>query len=52
MQVTGKDPLPYGIEPNRKMLEEVVASAVSQKVLAQPLSLEQLFPAATHSLVG
>lgn len=52
MQITGKDPLPYGIEPNRKMLEEVIASAVSQKVLTQHVSLEQLFPAATHSLVG
>ena len=52
MQITGKDPLPYGIEPNRKMLEEVIASAVSQKVLTQHVTLEQLFPAATHSLVG
>jgi 4,5-dihydroxyphthalate decarboxylase len=52
MQVTGGDPLPYGIDPNRKMLEEVIASAVSQKVLTRPVTLEELFPAATHSLVG
>jgi 4,5-dihydroxyphthalate decarboxylase len=53
MQVTGKDdPLPYGIEANRKMLEEVIASAVSQKVIPRAVTLEELFPAATHSLVG
>ena len=30
MQITGKDPLPYGIEPNHGPLEELVASAKEQ----------------------
>ena len=52
MQVTGRDPLPYGIEPNRPMLEEVIRSALEQKIIMEPVTVEQLFPRNTHSLVG
>jgi 4,5-dihydroxyphthalate decarboxylase len=52
MEITGRDPLPYGIEPNRAMLEEAVASALEQKIIMQPVTLEELFPANTHALVG
>ncbi len=52
MEITGKDPLPYGVEPNRRMLEEVIASAVEQKVLSRPVTVHQLFPANTLALVG
>ncbi|MGZ5048932.1 MAG: ABC transporter substrate-binding protein [Usitatibacter sp.] len=52
MDITGKDPLPYGIEPNRKMLEEVVASALEQKIITRPVAVEELFPGNTHALVG
>ena len=52
MEVTGKDPLPYGIAPNRQALDELIASALEQKVLARPVSVEALFPANTHGLVG
>ncbi|MGZ5037088.1 MAG: hypothetical protein ACXWG1_06330 [Usitatibacter sp.] len=52
MEITGKDPLPYGIEPNRKMLEEVVASALEQKIITRPVAVEELFPGNTHALVG
>ena len=34
MEITGGDPLPYGIEPNRKVLEELVGHAVAQKIIA------------------
>ena len=52
MDITGRDPLPYGIEPNRAMLEEVIASALEQKIIMQPVTVEELFPKNTHSLVG
>jgi 4,5-dihydroxyphthalate decarboxylase len=52
MEITGKDPLPYGIAPNRKVLEEVVASALRQKIITKPMTVEELFAPNTHSLVG
>jgi 4,5-dihydroxyphthalate decarboxylase len=52
MQTTGRDPLPYGIEPNRQVLEELLQSALEQKVITQPLTVEELFPRNTHALVG
>ena len=52
MEITGKDPLPYGIEPNRKMLEEVAASALEQKIITRPVTVEELFPRSTHGLTG
>ena len=52
MEITGKDPLPYGVESNRRMLEEVIASALEQKVLTRPVTVEQLFPPNTLALVG
>ena len=52
MEITGKDPLPYGIAPNRQALEEVIASALEQKIITRPVTIEQLFPTNTHSLVG
>ena len=52
MDITGRDPLPYGIEPNRAMLEEVIDSALEQTIIMQPVTVEELFPKNTHSLVG
>lgn len=52
MQTTGADPLPYGIEPNRRMLDEAVASAVDQGIIPRSVALEELFPANTHALVA
>ena len=52
MEITGKDPLPYGIEPNRRMLEELAASALEQKIITGPVTVEELFPRSTHALVG
>jgi len=42
MDVTG-DPLPYGIEPNREMLEAVVHHAVEQGIIPRPIPIEELF---------
>ena len=52
MEVTGRDPLPYGIGPNRATLEEVVRSAFAQGIIARPVSVEDLFPRSTHTLVA
>jgi 4,5-dihydroxyphthalate decarboxylase len=51
MQVTGRDPLPYGIEPNRAVLETLIRHAVSQRILERPVAVESLFPKSTHHLV-
>jgi ABC-type nitrate/sulfonate/bicarbonate transport system substrate-binding protein len=52
MEITGKDPLPYGIAPNKQALEEVVRSALEQKIITRPVAVEELFPRSTHGLVG
>ena len=52
MDITGRDPLPYGIEPNRQALEEVARSALEQKIITKPVTLQELFPASTHALAG
>lgn len=52
MDVTGADPLPYGIDPNRLMLETALASAVEQGIIDRAPALDELFAPGTHHLVG
>ena len=52
IDITGKDPLPYGIAPNRQALEELIASALEQKIITRNITAEELFPRNTHGLVG
>jgi 4,5-dihydroxyphthalate decarboxylase len=52
IEITGRDPLPYGIAPNRQALEELVLYAVEQKIIPRRVDLEELFPPNTHGLVG
>jgi 4,5-dihydroxyphthalate decarboxylase len=42
MDITG-DPLPYGIEPNRRMLEAVIGHAVEQHIIPRRVDVEALF---------
>jgi len=42
MEMIG-DPLPYGIEPNRQMLESLIGYAVEQKILPRPFAVDELF---------
>ena len=42
MDVTG-DPLPYGIEANRKMLEAVIQHAVEQGIIPRRVAVDDLF---------
>ena len=46
------NPLPYGIAPNRKVLEELIGHAVTQGIIAKPVTAEALFAPSTHGLVG
>jgi 4,5-dihydroxyphthalate decarboxylase len=52
MHLTGADPLPYGLAPNRAMLEEALASAVEQGILTRRPALEELFAPNTHHLTA
>jgi 4,5-dihydroxyphthalate decarboxylase len=52
MEVTGRDPLPYGIGPNRGALEELIQGALEQKIIDRPITVEELFPRNTHALQG
>lgn len=49
---TGSDPLPYGIEPNRAVLDLLVEQALAQHILTRPVEVESVFAPATHDLVG
>jgi 4,5-dihydroxyphthalate decarboxylase len=51
MEITG-DPLPYGIEPNRQALELMVQYCVEQRILPQPVAIEDLFPRNTRALTA
>jgi 4,5-dihydroxyphthalate decarboxylase len=46
------DPLPYGIAPNRKVLEMLVENARSQRILKSPVTIETLFAKGTYDLVA
>lgn len=52
MAVTGHDPLPYGVEPNRKMIDTLVSYAVRQQILQAPVAAEELFVESTRTLVA
>lgn len=52
MKLTGADPLPFGIAPNRGVLEELMQHAVSQHILSQPMPLDELFADGTRDLVA
>jgi 4,5-dihydroxyphthalate decarboxylase len=52
MEITGADPLPYGIAPNRQTLEEIIQFAREQRIIDRPVKIEELFPSSTHGLIG
>jgi 4,5-dihydroxyphthalate decarboxylase len=49
MAITG-DPLPYGIEPNRRVLDELMGHALTQRIITRRMDIEELYAAGTHSL--
>ena len=51
MAITG-DPLPYGIAPNRAVLDDIVGHCLRQGIIQTPVRVEDLFAPATHGLSG
>jgi 4,5-dihydroxyphthalate decarboxylase len=51
-EITGADPLPYGLEPNRAVLAELARAAVDQHILDRAPDLDALFAPGTRELVG
>ncbi len=51
MEIAG-DPLPYGIEPNRSVLENLIAHATSQGILRKPIQIESVFAPSTLDLTA
>jgi 4,5-dihydroxyphthalate decarboxylase len=52
MEITGRDPIPYGVEPNRKMIEAVIQYAREQGILNRHYRMEELFAPGTLDLIG
>jgi 4,5-dihydroxyphthalate decarboxylase len=52
MEITGRDPLPYGIGPNRQALEELIQAARDQGIIRRSPRVEELFPSEAGALVG
>ncbi len=50
--ITGADPLPYGIAPNRAMIDQLIRYAVDQQILDTPVAAEDLFDPGTHDLTA
>ena len=51
MELTG-DPLPYGVEPNRKVLEALIQRSVEQGIITRPFRVDELFATGTHTLTA
>ena len=51
MEITG-DPLPYGIAPNRKVIDELIGHALTQGIITRPVAAEELFARSTHGLTA
>jgi 4,5-dihydroxyphthalate decarboxylase len=43
LELVGGDPLPYGVDANRAVIEELIDYAVAQKILQSRPSVEELF---------
>jgi 4,5-dihydroxyphthalate decarboxylase len=53
MEVTGcSDPLPYGVEPNRQVLDSLIAAAREQHILRTAVDLDAMFAPSARRLVG
>ena len=51
MAITG-DPLPYGIAPNRKVIDELIGHALTQGIITKPVTVDELFAPSTRGLVA
>jgi 4,5-dihydroxyphthalate decarboxylase len=51
-EITGADPMPYGIAPNQAMIDQLIRYAVDQKILEAPVTAREIFAAGTHDLIA
>jgi 4,5-dihydroxyphthalate decarboxylase len=51
MEIRG-DPLPYGIAPNRQVIDDLIAHALTQGIITKPATADDLFAPSTRELVG
>jgi 4,5-dihydroxyphthalate decarboxylase len=51
-QITGTDPLPYGIAPNRPMIDKLIDHAMRQGILTRRPAVEDLFAPYTLDLTA
>jgi len=51
MKIAG-DPLPYGIAPNRNVIDALIGHALTQGIITKPVTAEELFAPSTRALVG
>jgi 4,5-dihydroxyphthalate decarboxylase len=51
MDIVG-DPLPYGIEPNRQAIGELIGHALTQGIIDRPFAIEEIFAPGTQHLLG
>jgi 4,5-dihydroxyphthalate decarboxylase len=51
MAITG-DPLPYGIAPNRKVIDGLIGHALTQGIITKPVTADELFAPSTRGLTG
>jgi 4,5-dihydroxyphthalate decarboxylase len=51
MEIIG-DPLPYGVAPNRKVLETLIGHALTQGIISKAVTPDELFAPSTRGLVG
>lgn len=53
LEATGwDDPLPYGVEPNRETLEDLMEQAIRQHILTRKVELDELFAGPVRGLTG
>jgi 4,5-dihydroxyphthalate decarboxylase len=49
--LVGADPIPYGVEPNRRTLETLIQIAQDQHIVTRPLAVDELFVPVTTARV-
>ncbi|MFG1929348.1 ABC transporter substrate-binding protein [Mycobacterium sp. NPDC048908] len=45
LEITGADPLPYGVDENRPMLEQLMEYALDQRILTRSVDIDEMFAA-------
>jgi 4,5-dihydroxyphthalate decarboxylase len=51
MEIAG-EPLPYGVAPNRRVIEELIGHALKQGIITKPVTVDELFVPSTRGLTG